>query len=601
MRLGAAAGMAMEQDVNIQGFPQPLGFYRVLTGTDHLHFGYWPEGEKAIGLMEAQERLSALLFGLLPPAPARVLDVGCGLGATAGVLHTRGYEVVAIAPSPHLIEYARARHPGPTYLPCGFLDEDVALDRPERYDVILFQESLQYLPDLDAVFEKAGPLLAPGGRMIVGDEVSYSPNTLEQSAVHQASEIERSLAEAGFHVRRHHRIGPQVRRTCPEVLALFRDRRGDLIEIFGEASGDEIDRYIRGWETQQEWYSQGRFGYEVWDVRYDGLRVRPYRPGDETAILDMFRDVFRVERSLPHWRWEFLENPFGGPQVITVWDGGSLVSNYAAYPVPFWMDDHMTLINQGVDTMTRPSHRGVGRGPTSLLARAVRVFYRLHCEGKVAFYYGFNTGKIQKFGRMFLNYTVVAGVTEWVLEGPPLDALLSAGTWRRRIAGYSVRPASNAGGWADRFFQEVRGEYGRLAARDARYLTWRYLSHPGCDYVLMVVRRWGRVAGWWLGKVEGESLVIGDALFASLAALAPAAGLSGLLRHMKGRGIEIRQVRGWFSHHPSWWTDRLSALGFEPRPEPNGLGLCMNIFLEPLKPEEVADRMYFTQGDSDLF
>jgi SAM-dependent methyltransferase len=591
----------VEQDVKIEGLPQPLGFYHVLTGVDHLHFGYWPDGEEAISLAEAQERLTGLLYSMFLPPPARILDVGCGLGATAADLCRRGYEVVAIAPSLELTEFASEHHPGPTYLPCGFLDEEGFLSPPEHYDVILFQESLQYFPNLGPVFEKAGWLLAPGGRMLLCDEVSYSADIRDHSAVHVAADIEQALGAAGFHVCRHHRIGPQVQKTCSDLLALFRTKRRELIETFGNGSTGEIDHYVRGWERQQDWYRSGQFGYEVWDARNDGLVVRPFKAGDEGAILEMFREVFQVDRSLDHWSWEFLENPFGGPQVITVWDGNTLVSNYAACPSPFWMDDHMILVNQGVDTMTLPSHRGVGRGPTSLLARAVRLFYRLHCEGKVGFYYGFNTGRIQKFGRMFLDYSVVAQVTEWRLADEPLETLAARGRWKDWLCGYSASEATEVSGWADAFFASVRARYGRLIARNSQYLTWRYLNHPTFDYVLVVVRQGGRVVGWWLVKVEGEAMIIGDALFVPEAIRAPVVGLSAVLRILKGRETTIREIRGWFSEHPPWWANRLKQLGFKPHREPNNLSLCMNTFLEPMEPQAVADRMYFTNGDSDLF
>ena len=41
--------------------------------------------------------------------------------------------------------------------------------------------------------------------------------------------------------------------------------------------------------------------------------IEPYRAGDEVAILDLFRREFGRERSEAHWRWKFLENPYGGP------------------------------------------------------------------------------------------------------------------------------------------------------------------------------------------------------------------------------------------------------------------------------------------------
>lgn len=585
-------------DLNL---PQPFGFYHHLSGADDLHFGYWPDEKQGISLSEAQHALTGLLVDLFPKPPARVLDVGCGLGATAERLHQAGYHVVAIAPSDELIAVAKKRHPGPEYLTCGFLDDHTRLNPPDRYDVVLFQESLQYFPQLIQVFQKAKTLLAPKGRLILCDEVSYSPETRRKSAVHLATDIEQSLGEVGFCVRQHRRIGLQVQRTCHEVLKLFEAKQVSLIETFGTAAKELIDHYVRGWERQLDWYGRERFGYEIWDACPDRFTVRPYVPGDEEAILGMFRQVFDNRRTLEHWRWKFRQNPFGGPYITTVWENKTLVTHYAAYPVPFWMEDHMDLTYQVGDTMTLPSHRGVGRGPTSLLARAVRLFHRLYCEGRICFFYGFNTGKIQKFGKMFLQYVPAAPVYEWTLEGEGLSSLATQRLWKTRLSGFDAGQVREVGAWADVFFEKVRPHYGWLVARTASYLKWRYFDHPDYDYTLMMVRRWGRVVGWFVGRIEGNTLLIGDALFARHAKQAVQVGLASWVRGARGQGVDIREIRGWFSRQPEWWSASLSRLGFQERRQRQSLDFCVTTFVEDMSPEKLSQQVYFTQGDSDLF
>jgi len=229
--------------------PQPFGFYHILTDTDDLHFGYWPEDRPGIPFSQAQQALTDLLFGLFPQPPAHILDVGCGLGATAGDLSARGYEVVAIAPSQELIAFAEQHHPGPRYLPCGFLEDNQLLNSPQYYDLVLFQESLQYFPQLVPVFQKAKRLLAAQGRMVLCDEVSYSPRTRDKSAVHSAGEIERCLGETGFCIRRHKRIGPQVIQTCREILKLFEKKETVNRDIRGGCEGSGRPLFPRLEET----------------------------------------------------------------------------------------------------------------------------------------------------------------------------------------------------------------------------------------------------------------------------------------------------------------------------------------------------------------
>ena len=55
---------------------------------------------------------AALVDRYFPPAPADILDIGCGAGRTSAALHARGYRVVAVDLSGSLLSIARSRHSG---------------------------------------------------------------------------------------------------------------------------------------------------------------------------------------------------------------------------------------------------------------------------------------------------------------------------------------------------------------------------------------------------------------------------------------------------------------------------------------------------------
>ncbi len=44
----------MGEGMNTVELPQPFGFYHILTDTDDLHFGYWPEESPGLSLSQAQ-------------------------------------------------------------------------------------------------------------------------------------------------------------------------------------------------------------------------------------------------------------------------------------------------------------------------------------------------------------------------------------------------------------------------------------------------------------------------------------------------------------------------------------------------------------------
>ncbi|GAB2867595.1 hypothetical protein GCM10027026_17010 [Myroides odoratimimus subsp. xuanwuensis] len=53
-----------------------------------------------------------LLLGVLPAAPARIADLGCGTGTLTRLLVDEGYDVDGVDFSPEMIRRARAKGPG---------------------------------------------------------------------------------------------------------------------------------------------------------------------------------------------------------------------------------------------------------------------------------------------------------------------------------------------------------------------------------------------------------------------------------------------------------------------------------------------------------
>lgn len=101
----------------------------------------------------------AHLKQLLPPAPARILEAGCGRGALAAALADLGYEVTGVDRNAEMAAAAAERG-------VRVIHADV-LDVSGEYDVVLFTRSLHHVDDLDAIVAHAATLLAPGGQIVV--------------------------------------------------------------------------------------------------------------------------------------------------------------------------------------------------------------------------------------------------------------------------------------------------------------------------------------------------------------------------------------------------------------------------------------------------
>lgn len=337
-------------------------------------------------------------------------------------------------------------------------------------------------------------------------------------------------------------------------------------------------------------------------ARRERFFVREYREDDEGQILPMFHRSFYVERSLPRWRWEYRENPYGGLKISEAFaEDGALVAHYAGYPVRFHSEAgtgrRIFSALQIGDTMTEPAARHVGRGPTSLLGRTVRHYYARFCEGQVDFNYGVNTGNIQRFSMSFVGARRLEPIPFYVREVgdvpmPTPHPLL------RRLAGYRIERILHFDERWDRFFQRVSGAYRLLVERDARYLEWRYARCPDTEYFIYAVFRRDRLVGWSVFRRKGERLLWGDALFDPRRPSAVRQLLAGVLAAPEHR--QTKTVETWIASRPSWWGERVRSLGFESRPEPDNLGFVFVPFAYDPE-EDFRAHLYYTMGDSDLF
>jgi SAM-dependent methyltransferase len=109
---------------------------------------------------EVRDAWRCLLLGVLPHAPARVADLGCGTGTLAKLLVDEGYEVDGLDFSPEMVRRARTKAPGAT-----FVVGDAAAPRlgPAAYDVVLSRHVLWAMPDPADAFARWVDLLVPGG------------------------------------------------------------------------------------------------------------------------------------------------------------------------------------------------------------------------------------------------------------------------------------------------------------------------------------------------------------------------------------------------------------------------------------------------------
>lgn len=116
----------------------------------------------------AREAWAALLLPLLPSAPARIADLGCGTGTLSLLMAEAGHLVSGLDIAPRMVVLAREKfaRAGES---AGFVIGDASFPPwPSRtFDMVLTRHVLWAMPDPEAALTKWIELLAPGGRLVL--------------------------------------------------------------------------------------------------------------------------------------------------------------------------------------------------------------------------------------------------------------------------------------------------------------------------------------------------------------------------------------------------------------------------------------------------
>jgi tocopherol O-methyltransferase len=141
-------------------------FYREVWG-EHVHHGFWITGEESSELA-ARQLVEHVADQLALRAAARVVDVGCGYGATSRLLAERyGVAMTGLTVSRAQYEYARAQ-PAAARAPRYVLGDWLHNELPdESFDAALAIESTEHMADKAGAFGQAYRVLRPGGRLAI--------------------------------------------------------------------------------------------------------------------------------------------------------------------------------------------------------------------------------------------------------------------------------------------------------------------------------------------------------------------------------------------------------------------------------------------------
>lgn len=574
--------------MTVSQFAFPLNVYAHLLELEgkpprYMHYGIFETPDENID--QAQEHSTQLLLEHLPPAPCRILEVGIGLGTLLEQLLALGYDVEGITPDPAQVDYVRRRLGDDTRVHQLRLDE---FTDEKPFDVLLFQESCQYIDPMD-LFSAGRRLLAPQGQILILDEFARFRSEATVENLHLREHFLRQGARFGFKLLEHIDLASRAAPTVDHILRLVEKHRPALTAHLG-LTAEQLDTLSAANQSYRTHYAEGRYGYDLLRFSMEApprWLPGPVHDGNQAEMLALFEQVFGHAMAPEHRAWKYGGNRGVG---VGVWQEGELVAHYGGVSRRLLFRGKPASLVQLCDVMVKSMGRASlsRKGPFFLTAATfLERFLGYGTRHLLAI--GFPNARARGLPEKLGLY---AGTTAKMMElaWAPLPCRRKLLTKTRALT-TKTQGAANV---ADSVWQRMAADlFDQLVVvRDWSYLSYRYLEHPTKHYELFAVH--SRISGKCHGIIvlgrDGERAELLDVI-------APLAAIPELVRH-------ARRIAGcWGSKELYCWITDHFVDHFSPQDGKAidlGIPIPHNTWTAGPPEEEISGRWWLTSGDVDF-
>jgi hypothetical protein len=568
-----------------KNFTYPLNAYAHILckdygGFEYLHYGLFEQNNQDIKI--AQQRSTELLFAHLPPSPCRILEVGIGLGTTLSKLLNAGYDALGITPDENQIQYAKNVHGDSFPVFCERLED---FSDGQKFDLILFQESAQYI-DTTSLFQAAAKLLRAEGQIIIMDEISLNQPLSSEPSLPFIDNYITTGNTFGFEVTKQLDLSKQASPQMYLMDSVTRHREGIALEL--NLPIEDINGLIKAIKIHLDKYLDGRYGYCFLQLKKKSPGQRAWitewaNPEHEAEILDLFRDAFGHEMSQQQWRWKYRGLDIQG---VLVRCEGKVVAFYGGMPRAVHLFGSPATAVQIGDVMVHPQERGFlkRKGPFFLAASTFSErFVGNNKAYSLAF--GFPSERAYRLGARLGLYEQVGEIKR--VTWPAIQA--------RPSLKIRIRPLkTDQHTEVDQLWAEMSTAFNDqvIGTRNWDYIQQRYLNHPTLSYqIFLVSSRWsGKPVGIFVVRILEDSVELLD-LIAQPKYIPILVGNACRLAW----NLNKPQVFSWITaQHAPLLAGRIGEITPLNIPLPN---IC---WMPGIPASELQDRWWLMGGDSDF-
>jgi cyclopropane fatty-acyl-phospholipid synthase-like methyltransferase len=245
-------------------------YYHSLWG-EHIHHGFWIRGDESKETAQVQ-LIEHLAEAAGIPSGAKILDVGCGFGASSIYLE-RKYraEATGITISQVQVEMANQAAAKAGVSAKFLLMDAEAMTLEGSFDVLWSVESISHYQDIPRFFASAAALLRPGGTVAITDwfrKEGLTPrehkrflHDLEHGMMVELQTMEDyagHMAAAGLEVTRSEVLNKHCAKTWDFCLDIIKDKA-----LWGLAAqyGADFVRFLRAFRDMRAGFASGNLIY----------------------------------------------------------------------------------------------------------------------------------------------------------------------------------------------------------------------------------------------------------------------------------------------------------------------------------------------------
>ena len=218
----------------------------------------------------------------------------------------------------------------------------------------------------------------------------------------------------------------------------------------------------------------------------------PYKNGDESLILSLFKECFVKEMTKEYWKWRFVKNPINQIFIQLAWDNENLASHYAVSPIVVSIEDKDYLTSLSMTTMTRPDYRGL-----KLFPCLANLVYDQMVKLDYIMVWGFPNPKSHQVFVRDLYWTDL-------YEIPTMQLKITQDT--KKHTNETSMDDQFALNYVDNIYST-----GRIhVKKNSEYSKWRYRDDPINKYTNLVIAKENKVSSFCVVKKYCNTLDIVD-------------------------------------------------------------------------------------------